>query len=78
MEAVIPEIFQGKKSVYIRRRTCPVCHKKYILYNAKEWAYKAWKKKGTSRNLIYFCSWTCVRKYEKENPDKRCKKQKMP
>ena len=44
----------------LREKTCPICGKKFYCY-AEMYVYvrKAWKK--TSK---YFCSWSCLRKYD--------------
>ena len=46
-------------------RTCPVCGKRFWIMDAN-WSYKQVVKalKGT----VWFCSWKCMRKYEKEKP----------
>ena len=46
-------------------RKCPVCGKTFWIMDAN-WSYKQVIKalKGT----VWFCSWGCMRKYEKEKP----------
>lgn len=52
--------------------TCPVCGKTFFCTNPKEYVYqrkiKFKKKKDVDR--IYLCSYTCMRKHEKEFPTK--------
>lgn len=47
---------------------CPVCGKEFA-YCPNDHVYKT----GGYRSKIYFCSWTCMLKYEKtiENKEKR-------
>ena len=43
-------------------RNCPICGKEFFI-NGEEWAYK---RRDTPRGKqIWFCSWGCMRKYEK-------------
>lgn len=39
-------------------RKCPVCGKNFYLNDAERWGYKI----GTK----FFCRWSCLRKYERE------------
>ena len=47
-------------------RTCPICQKIFIP-NEGSWVYK---RKGTDKKVIYFCSWSCLNKYDLEHPKK--------
>ena len=38
-------------------RKCPMCGKEFFVRDANDWVYK--------RNSQYFCSWHCLRNYEK-------------
>ena len=49
-----------------RVRKCPVCGKEYII-NADVWAYRKTRKNAGD---MYFCSWGCLRKHERENKPK--------
>ena len=44
-------------------KTCPVCKKEFYVLDVGIWAYKKKNKKGHNR---YFCSWTCMRAWEKK------------
>ena len=48
-------------------RTCPVCGREY--WAGLDWVYK----RGYEKSMKYFCSWTCLRKYDqaKESDKKR-------
>lgn len=39
---------------------CPVCGKDFYITTYKDWAYKF----GQLGHRKYFCSWSCLRKYE--------------
>ena len=48
---------------YVQRRydeKCPICGKTFAYYPS-EHVYK----RGKGRETLYFCSWTCMRKYDK-------------
>ena len=47
-------------------KQCPVCNKKFILYDAYAHAFKI-TKNGTQ---VPVCSWSCLRKYEQAHPRK--------
>lgn len=42
-------------------RKCPICGKIFGVLDADKWAYK------DGKPMKYFCSWTCLRKWQKEN-----------
>lgn len=44
---------------------CPVCRKKY--WKGNEWAYKS----GYTNRERFFCSWKCLRAWEKDHPEKK-------
>lgn len=44
--------------------TCPICGKERFILNPKSYAYKV----ARTPHKYYFCSYKCLRKYEKENP----------
>ena len=62
-------IFERRKTMneqmdYLQRRydkKCPICGKTFAYYPS-EHVYKHSK----GRETLYFCSWTCMRKHEKE------------
>ena len=47
-------------------RICPVCMKEFFIPDIEQWAYKHWET-NKKKKRIYFCSWGCMRKYEKDN-----------
>lgn len=49
---------------YLRPRKCPVCGRFFIMHDAEQWAYK--RKPGDT--WLYFCRWSCLRKYDREHP----------
>lgn len=48
------------------KRVLPCKECKKMFYRTNDYAYKV--KIGDSR-IIWFCSWTCLRKYEKKHPN---------
>lgn len=46
---------------------CPMCGKIFLRPDI-DWGYKRW----TENKAIYFCSWTCLRKFEKKHPKRDC------
>lgn len=42
-------------------RKCPICGKIFGVLDADKWAYK------DGKPMKYFCSWTCLRKWQKEH-----------
>lgn len=52
-------------------RKCPVCKKKFWIYDCETWAYK--RKKYGGGGFDYFCSWHCMR--EDEHRHEKPKKQ---
>ena len=45
----------------LKEKTCPMCGKTFIF--REHWAYKIIK----DTHVTNYCSWTCMRKVEKEN-----------
>lgn len=45
---------------------CPICGKKYMIGDKKEWCYRLGLNSNTRYALKYFCSWKCMRKAEQE------------
>lgn len=50
-------------------KTCPTCRKRfYISYTSGEdWAYT----RQTRNNRGYFCSWHCLREWDRKRQDKK-------
>lgn len=47
---------------------CPICGKTFLRKDM-DWAYQRSDRSGTK---TYFCSWGCMRKYEKTHPLRDC------
>lgn len=49
---------------------CPMCGKKFICSDVGTWVYKIgyMKKKSAQFSSTVFCSYTCYRKAQSENP----------
>lgn len=59
------------------RKTCPVCGREFSVDLPAEWAYqKTIARRSRSSVVLYFCSWGCMRKWEKEKEEKH--ERKMP
>ena len=53
-------------------RTCKTCGKIFICHDPYNWVYKkSMQKKKNNSALVYFCSWGCMRKWEKEREEKK-------
>ena len=48
-------------------RTCPVCGKLHYPPDLNSYAYKRVVKRGRETLTLYFCKWSCLRKWEKEH-----------
>ena len=48
-------------------KKCPVCKKRFTMYDANAHVFKITKKNGTH---VPVCSWGCLRKYEQEHESK--------
>lgn len=47
-------------------RTCAICGKEMWIPDLSSWA---WRRRGARGAwLIWFCSWTCMRKWDKDHP----------
>ncbi|MBR3008367.1 MAG: hypothetical protein IKI35_05660 [Stomatobaculum sp.] len=46
-------------------KSCSVCGKKIIVGDLERYVYQREQKTGK----LWFCGWTCLRKWEKANPD---------
>lgn len=57
------------------KRICPICGKEFYSYDSEQWAYRIGDSKHTARGkYIRVCSWTCMRKWEREHDKQRKKK----
>lgn len=71
-------IYSDERSI---TKICPICGKKFLIYDVHTWAYKAGFNSDTSSHKAgwqkyFYCSWHCLRKAEKSNAKKceRCGK----
>lgn len=53
--------------LHLDEHKCPVCDKVFLITDVSQWVYK--RIDGSSPK--YFCSWTCMRKYDKKMEIKR-------
>ena len=49
--------------VHLKENICPICGRRFIVQDVDSYVYKS---KKPQRKV--FCSWGCLRKYEKEHP----------
>ena len=54
-------------------RICAQCGKEFIIQCPDEYAFKRYK----SRSLIAFCSWSCMRAFEKKGGSKAERREKI-
>lgn len=47
-------------------KSCPICGKTFYIPCLNEWAYRRYAKTGD----LHFCSWHCLREYEKDHERK--------
>ena len=55
-------------------KNCPVCEKQFTVTETIPWAYRRDYRKGgrgAPHNVIYFCSWKCLRRFDKEEDLRR-------
>lgn len=52
---------------------CPICGKHFFVPIMGEWVYHK-TPNAVSRTSKYFCSWTCMRKYEKLEEEEEIKR----
>ena len=50
---------------WIDERKCAICGKPFYPPVLGEWAYKKFRHPGHGTAMYYFCSWSCLRKFEK-------------
>lgn len=53
-----------KRDAFIERN-CPICNASFIVQDA-DWVYK---KSDKAAHIVYFCSWKCIRKAEKQSAE---------
>lgn len=60
-----PAKYSGKlRGVRVNIQICPTCKEKFDCYAGKEWTYR----RINNGRAGYFCSYSCVRKYDKAHP----------
>lgn len=57
-------------------RTCPQCGKRFYVSELGAWAYKRYLPGTAASNYgknqrVWFCSWHCVREFDRETEGKR-------
>lgn len=63
MEITIP-----KTEVHYKKRACPICGKAFYT-RGTSWGYK-WRKVCRKKETVeYFCSWGCLREWERRHPE---------
>ena len=63
-----------KKHAVLGDTKCKRCKKMFFMPLASDWTYKKYRPSGNG--LYYFCSWKCLRDYEKDHETKHEKKLK--
>jgi len=63
-------------------RNCPVCGKRFNIIYFEEWAYRREFSEKTGKDArshrLLFCSWSCVRKWDKQREEeKQDKREKL-
>ena len=51
-------------------KNCPTCGKEFFVPQLDDWVFKRYRRDKT-KELMYFCKWSCVRKWDAEHPDRR-------
>lgn len=56
---------------YSRMAKCAECGKEFFIPCVSYWTYRkpAWR--ATHEKTVYFCGWNCMRKWEREQEEKR-------
>lgn len=52
-------------------RDCPICGKPFFVCDIERWAYKRSVYMGDGGKRVHFCSWHCVREFDKEYEAKK-------
>lgn len=55
------------------RKNCHNCDKEFTIWLESDWAYKKHMGHGKNERTLYFCTWSCLRAWEKENDRKKGK-----
>ena len=68
----------GKVFHYGAYRSCPVCGKQFFVSELGGWAYKRYlykavKDPGNTNDKAWFCSWSCLREYDRIHGDRKKK-----
>ena len=51
-------------------KKCPTCGKQFFVPLLDDWAYRRYGK-GAVHDRIYICSWSCLRKWDEDHPNRR-------
>ena len=50
---------------WLEQRTCAICGKVFYPPDPGAWVFKRELERNHRHKVIYFCSWGCLRKYER-------------
>lgn len=53
---------------------CPTCGKTFWVMHPTEWVYKRYRRRKDDVTTMFFCSWSCLRKFDKSREEKQKKK----
>ena len=56
-----------------REKKCHKCGKKFVVQNTDNYVYKRWRNGGDK----FFCSWSCMRKFDAEQGSKGSRRDKI-
>lgn len=58
-------------------KKCGECGKSFPLctYDVANYVYKRFKREGDTTKLIYFCSYSCMRKFDQDRAERKKKKE---
>lgn len=51
---------------WFSERNCEVCGKTIYIPDTNQWTYKRDGTKRARKSIVYFCSYKCMRQYDKE------------
>lgn len=58
------------------RKSCVVCGKQFTVWVDGDWAYRKYQGTGKKQKRLYFCTWSCLRAWEKENEQEKARRKK--
>lgn len=66
------EVSEGTLSSLVRYKTCYLCHKKFPIYcDDTQYCYRIGVAKMKHMEQKMFCSWSCLRKYQREHTGRK-------